>query len=362
MRLQHAWQRIRVPRGKRRAEHALASRRVLAAAIVLLLLSAAAISALTPAAGAAPAAAPAAPGACAGNATPAPSPQSAHQDIVVSDAVHLRAGPGTECPILTTLQYGTVVTVDGAPVTRDGYTWRHLRTPQRTGYSIADALQPLPAAGDKPSTVPILMYHHIGTPASRYYVSPDELDAQLSWLRDQGYVSITATDLAHALFDGAPLPSKPVMITMDDGNASTLTLAAHLAEYGFRGVYPLPNYAELTPDQIRNLAANGEVCGHTVTHPDLSQVSDADQRWEITQNKAWLEQIIGKPVTCFAYPFGTYGPDTAGIVADAGFTLAFNAWGGPVHLANADRWHLPRMEVDGGYDFSVFIAEMHRES
>jgi peptidoglycan/xylan/chitin deacetylase (PgdA/CDA1 family) len=56
--------------------------------------------------------------------------------------------------------------------------------------------------------------------------------------------------------------------------------------------------------------------------------------------------IIGQPVTCFAYPYGAYDGTTTDIVAEAGFAIAFDAWGGVAPLdGSVSRYHLPRIEV-----------------
>lgn len=274
--------------------------------------------------------------------------------------VNLRQGPGLACSIVMVVDTGTPVDQRSSAVTANGHQWVDVSVGNIQGWLATDYLGPVSA----PHKVPVLMYHHISSAASRYYVTPDELDQQLRWLRNNGYVTVTPSDLAAALFQGKALPPRPVMITMDDGNPSSLVLEQHLTEFGFRGTYFLPNYAEqsMTDDQMRMLDKSGETCGHTVTHPFLNQESDAAQTWEITTNKAWLEKIVGHPVICFAYPFGVYGPDTAQLLAAAGYQLAFNAWGGPLQLRSYDRWHIPRMEVDGGLPFNVFIAEMNRES
>ena len=66
-------------------------------------------------------------------------------------------------------------------------------------------------------------------------VSLAQLDAQLSWLKAQGYASITA-DQYHGWVSGAPvpLPAKPVLLTIDDGTLNSYVgVTALLAKYGF---------------------------------------------------------------------------------------------------------------------------------
>jgi peptidoglycan/xylan/chitin deacetylase (PgdA/CDA1 family) len=83
-----------------------------------------------------------------------------------------------------------------------------------------------------------------------------------------------------------------------------------------------------------------------VDHADLATLDPDSEWWEIATNKAWLEGITGVPVTCFAYPYGSYGADTAGIVAAAGYAIAFDAWGGVQPFdGSLDRWHILRIDA-----------------
>lgn len=274
--------------------------------------------------------------------------------MVSVSAVNLRAGPSIGCPVLGTLGFGMQVRISDELFEQDAYLWRKVETPLGDGYSIATAYQDVPVV--TPSAVPVLMYHHVDYSGGRYSVTPEVLASQLAWLRDNGYVSITPQDLYNARYNGMPLPARPVMLTIDDGASSNMTFKYLLDQYGFRGVYFLPNFTALTADQIRELADSGEVCGHTVTHPFLDHLNYHGQYAEVANNKVWLEGIIGRSVTCFAYPFGAYNDVSRQVVADAGYQTAFNAWGGLAVISpSADPYHILRSEVYGHYDLNTFI-------
>lgn len=273
--------------------------------------------------------------------------------MVSVDALNMRSGPSTDCPIVGSLSYGMQVEI-GSELLKDGdYLWRKVKTPEGEGYTIASSYQNLPST--KPTFVEILMYHHISDGNDNLHVPADQFEQQLAWLKDNGYVSITPDELYQALYKGGALPAKPIMLTIDDGNPSTETFKDLLDKYGFRGVYFLPNYAELTEDQIRALDKSGEVCAHTVSHQFLGQLSYDDQQYQIVNNKQWLEKIVGHPVTCFAYPFGSYNTDTDTILTKAGFTIAFNAWGGPSPISSdVDPLHVLRKEIDPVFGIDTF--------
>lgn len=81
----------------------------------------------------------------------------------------------------------------------------------------------------------------------------------------------------------------------------------------------------LSPEELRDLAASPlvEIGAHGMTHARLSQLSLEEQRREICQSRAWLEDFLGRPVAHFAYPYGTtecYGEETKAILRGQGLT------------------------------------------
>jgi peptidoglycan/xylan/chitin deacetylase (PgdA/CDA1 family)/uncharacterized protein YgiM (DUF1202 family) len=286
---------------------------------------------------------------------PTGSSAASTEDGFTADAVNLRSGPGLGCSILFQLNAGTPVSVLGAAVDADGEAWLPVSTPMGNGYIVKSAYAP-PGSWAAPVAVAVLMYHDINDNYNRFVVAPWQLEQQLIWLRDNGYASITPRDLIAFLDNGAPLPPRPVILSVDDGWASARVFRDLLTAYGFRGTYMLPNYAELTPDEIYQLNQTGEVCGHTVSHPFLDQLTYDGQYYEIVENKAWLDSITGVSTTCFAYPFGAFSDVTTQIVIDAGYRIAFHAWDGIQWFESIDRWHVTRIEVSGDWDLSTFAA------
>ncbi|HXV83032.1 MAG TPA: polysaccharide deacetylase family protein, partial [Candidatus Binatia bacterium] len=90
-----------------------------------------------------------------------------------------------------------------------------------------------------------------------------------------------------------------------------------------------------------------DIGAHSVTHPLLAALPAALQRDEVTQSKTDLEEILGRPVSWFAYPFGsngTYTEESVGLVRQAGFAAACSGLPGLVEL-RTDRFQLPRVQV-----------------
>lgn len=102
-------------------------------------------------------------------------------------------------------------------------------------------------------------------------------------------------------------------------------------------------------EEIRRLAAGGliDVGAHTRSHPLLAVLPAADQQREIAGSRADLEEILGRPVSFFAYPFGglwDYSPRTVALVRQAGFRGACANFPGVVGRFT-DPWQLPRVIV-----------------
>lgn len=110
-----------------------------------------------------------------------------------------------------------------------------------------------------------------------------------------------------------PLTNGMVTITFDDSLASQYTLARPLlAAHDVKAtIYlataPITDYwsGYMSLPQAQALAADGhEIGGHTVNHPDLTQLTDAEIDAELRVSKQWLETNLGVPVDQFATPYG----------------------------------------------------------
>ncbi|MCE9643653.1 polysaccharide deacetylase family protein [Candidatus Parcubacteria bacterium] len=113
-----------------------------------------------------------------------------------------------------------------------------------------------------------------------------------------------------------------VTTSWDDGHKLDLRTAALLERYGVRGTFYISEkYAEprLTEEEIRSLLLFHEVGAHTVTHPDLTKLSEAEALREMVEGKAWLEAVLGQEVPLFCYPSGRYSARVVELVKEAGF-------------------------------------------
>jgi len=108
-------------------------------------------------------------------------------------------------------------------------------------------------------------------------------------------------------------------------------------------------HRSLLPAEVCELAEGDgvEVGAHTVTHPVLAALNAEAQRDEVVRSKARLEEILGRQVSSFSYPYGThadYGPETVDAVKDAGFAYACSNFAGFAG-AGTSRFELPRLLI-----------------
>jgi peptidoglycan/xylan/chitin deacetylase (PgdA/CDA1 family) len=104
-------------------------------------------------------------------------------------------------------------------------------------------------------------------------------------------------------------------------------------------------HAVLDADAVALLAREPlfEIAGHGATHAMLSALTPAEQEVEIAGSRRALEQVTERPVTSFAYPYGTnesFTADTVELVRRRGYERACSNMPGPIRRAN--RFRLPR--------------------
>ncbi|MCA1554553.1 MAG: polysaccharide deacetylase family protein [Chloroflexi bacterium] len=185
----------------------------------------------------------------------------------------------------------------------------------------APSLTPLVAASATSNVlVPILMYHQIkDLPANAnvedltWTVSPSALDAELAYLANNGYTTVSLDLMLDGLAGKSALPPKPVVLTFDDGWKNQYTEALPLLKKykqtaTFYVVSSYMGYGAYFDWTMTKEAqdAGMTVAGHSIDHSDLSQKSAAEVDRQVRESKAALERQLGVSITHFAYPYGAY--------------------------------------------------------
>jgi len=119
-----------------------------------------------------------------------------------------------------------------------------------------------------------------------------------------------------------------VTTSWDDGHCLDEQLADVLADHGVAASFYLaPKNAEIRADRrlshasIRRIAQSFEIGSHTLTHPRLTRLDSASAAREIALGRDELEQVVGKSVTSFCYPYGAYNVQHVKMVEDLGFVV-----------------------------------------
>ena len=117
---------------------------------------------------------------------------------------------------------------------------------------------------------------------------------------------------------------KAVTFSFDDGVNQDRRFVDILNKYGLHGTFNLISsklgshnspkmkngkmidYSKVEPDEIRKLYRGHEIAGHTLEHPDLTELSDSDVIRQVEEDRLALSKFAGYEVVGFAYPYGAY--------------------------------------------------------
>ena len=77
-------------------------------------------------------------------------------------------------------------------------------------------------------------------------------------------------------------------------------------------------------EELRGLVERGvEVGSHTVNHPHLPRLSDAEIEEELADSRGRLEEGLGRPCRILAYPYGEHDERVRVAAARVGYAAAF---------------------------------------
>ncbi|WP_378951942.1 polysaccharide deacetylase family protein [Pelosinus sp. sgz500959] len=215
--------------------------------------------------------------------------------------------------------------------------------------------------------VPILNYHKVDVLNHALSISSQEFEEQMEYLYKNGYTAITPDQLMSYLKYGKELPTKPILITFDDGYLDNYTNAYPIMKkYGFTAtIFIVTNLVGSDPrfmtwDQVREMQQNGIVFGsHTVNHQSLTGLSNEQIMNELTQSREEIARQLGKSPKYFAYPTGTYNPEIEEMVRSVGYKAAFTINYGQVG-ADSDLYALERIPIfKGQKTFRSFFIRLN---
>ena len=221
-----------------------------------------------------------------------------------------------------------------------------------------------------PGAIPVLMYHRVpDAPIAtkpRTFVTRENFEKQLRFFARRGLQAITFRDyLAFSRGDRAlpEFPRKPFILTFDDGYRDNFLNMLPLArKYGFKGVlFLLGDFSAggnfwdtgedveanklMTREQKKAFVDNGwEIGAHTLSHPDLTRLSDEDVLHELRESRARIELELQTKVVSFAYPFGAHDDRVKDLVRQSGFEFGIATDAGGITIED-DRFAVFRVNM-----------------
>lgn len=210
--------------------------------------------------------------------------------------------------------------------------------------------------------LPIIMYHSMLKEAGRqgkYVISPSQFENDLKYLKEHGYTAIYMKDLLDYENNAKPMPSKPIMLTFDDGYYNNYLYAYPLAKQYQCKIIISPigyytdkfseanddhaNYSHITWAQMNEMMSSEfvEFQNHTYNlHENTNgRIGTAKQKEESTEHYAQiLKEDLGKmqqkmsehtgyTPTTFVFPFGAMSDEAFPIIKSLGFQATFTCGG-----------------------------------
>ena len=128
-------------------------------------------------------------------------------------------------------------------------------------------------------------------------------------------------------FDSKNLNKKSICLTFDDGYLSDVDVVLpRLLKNKMKATFFIvPSYLDkeghLSGEQVIKLSKNGmEIGSHSFSHLDFTKIKPSSISNELSSSKKFLEDLIGKEVRSFSFPYGFTSKDSIRAVFDAGYS------------------------------------------
>ena len=116
--------------------------------------------------------------------------------------------------------------------------------------------------------------------------------------------------------------NKAVTFSFDDGVKQDVRAIEILNKYGLKSTFNLNSgnlgkkiacrngvRSIVSPEEIKKIYAGHEVAVHTVNHPNLTEISEADIIYQVEEDRKALSKLCGYEVMGMAYPCGGVNND-----------------------------------------------------
>jgi peptidoglycan/xylan/chitin deacetylase (PgdA/CDA1 family) len=210
--------------------------------------------------------------------------------------------------------------------------------------------------------VAVLGWHRVDVEGGRLAVPPALFARQMEILAERRRrFPVVGLEQGSAVLTRAPAGARRVVLTFDDAWADNHAHAlGPLSEHRLPAMLYTPSRLLGTPGymtrtQLLEMRDGGLTIGaHSRTHPDLRACGPGQLESEVRGSKEDLEDLLGKPVTSFAYPTGLANDQVRAAVAAAGYTTAVSTRPGWWRPVTQPLW-IPRSFVEE-FSEATFVA------
>ena len=228
--------------------------------------------------------------------------------------------------------------------------------------------------------VPVLMYHRVNPVViDRNTVRIENFIAQLEYLHNNGFQSISLLQLYQAFSKRQLLPPKSVILTFDDGYMDNFIYALPLLlRYKMKGtVFVIPGMIGdrcqwlkehdcnrlMNWEQLKEWVATGmEIGSHTVTHRMLSRLTDEEIAYELSMSKEMLERELGATIDFDCYPYGDLDGRVKSIAKTTGYKGGLAIFNN-TSFRQEDMFAIPRIGISSRlplWEFKIKVSKLHR--
>lgn len=251
-------------------------------------------------------------------------------------------------------------------------------------------------AEDNSVELPVLMYHSVlKSKNGTYIVTPAQLEQDFKQIVESGYTAVTSEQVINYVDGKGDLPSKPILITFDDGHYNNMYYALPLLKkYNLKAVLNVigkfsdfsttsgdidnPNYSHVTWNEIAEMSNGGvmEIGNHTYNmhnykprfgiaqkYGETDEQYTAALRSDIDKLQKILFETTGKECRVLAYPFGKYNTIAEQTLVDMGFRMMLTCNEGISTVTRGkpeSLYKLKRINRSGLYDTATVMKKISK--
>jgi peptidoglycan/xylan/chitin deacetylase (PgdA/CDA1 family) len=144
------------------------------------------------------------------------------------------------------------------------------------------------------------------------------------------------------------IDKKIVSLSFDDNKIHDIRFSEVLDKFGVKCTFNVNSIsigrdAHIDKVFLRELSNRHEIAGHTVSHTQFLPDKPVEEiRYQVFDDKKAIEDMIGKEIHGFAYPYGQYSKQMMDIVKESGYSYARtidNTYGFSFDCDNFYAWH-----------------------